>query len=69
MPETEADPSAMLRDDNKGSLRDDKGAMWDDKADAGPSTALRSARDDNLLVVTRSHLLTTMMTERPDSWA
>ena len=70
----------MLRDDNKGSLRDNKDEMRGSLDSGGKFAACarddevdepRCARDDELCagLVMRSHLLTTMMTERPDSWA
>src|ERR1035437_6431691 len=73
------DNKGALRDDNKGALRDDnKGALRDDDwagffaSHPSPDAAKDGAPE--LLgpaggLVMRSHLLTTMMTERPDSWA
>src|ERR1035438_9974403 len=75
------DNEGALRDDfwpdffashpSPDAAKDGAPGFCDGIGDAGPSTPLRSARDDRFVGgwVMRSHLLTTMMTERPDSWA
>ena len=72
---SEADPSAALRDDKLFGLRDDKGEGSGTRAWWWPGAGwlvlgLELVRGELVAGwVTRSHLLTTMMTERPDSCA